>query len=156
MILSLRWVGGQNNIWKNMGKSICLLRYLSYIWFYLTKVVSYCTYIVLFFLFLFFYCTWFLIFMNIIFCSRFFQVWALNTGGIYKFIAKKANIPLNLISLFNGVWSNERVKNVFFLKEQKSHAGYLFKTRQNFADSKTLVWPLQLYFFKKESNIWAT
>ena len=43
------------------------------------------------------------IFMGRIFCSSIVLVWTFNTRGVYNFIIKKANIPVNLVPFFNGV-----------------------------------------------------
>ena len=42
-------------------------------------------------------------FMGIIFCSSVALVWTFKTRGVYNFITKKANIPVKLVPLFNGV-----------------------------------------------------
>ena len=87
--------------------------------------------------------------MGIIFCSSVALVWIFNTSGVYDFITKKTNIPVNLVPFFNGVSflfyhfqksgvTNE-LKSVFLLKSKKGH-GYLFKTGQNFAVGKMLNW----------------
>ena len=88
-------------------------------------------------------------FMRIIFCSSVALVWTFNTSGVYNFITKEANIPVNLVPFVNDVFlflffcfitsgvTNE-LKSIFLWK-QKSHS-YLFETRQNFAAHKTLVW----------------
>ena len=109
-------------------------------------------------------------FMGIIFCSSTALVWTFNTRGVYNFITKEANIPVNLVLFFKWclvpilslikVWSNEWAKKSFSLKEQKSQS-YLFQTGQNFAAHKTLVWSTYVLrtatatIFLKKSNIWA-
>ena len=42
-------------------------------------------------------------FMGIIFCSSVALVWTFNTRGVYNFITKEANIPVNLVPVFNNV-----------------------------------------------------
>ena len=42
-------------------------------------------------------------FMDIIFCSSVALVWTFNTRGVYNFITKEANIPVNLVPFFNDV-----------------------------------------------------
>ena len=42
-------------------------------------------------------------FMDIIFCSSVALVWTFNGRGLYNFITKEANIPVNLVLLFNDV-----------------------------------------------------
>ena len=99
-------------------------------------------------------------FMGIIFCSSVAQVWTFNTRGVYNFITKEVNIPVNLVPFFNEIsflfchFLKSGVTND--LKEQKSQ-NYLFQTGQNFAAHKTLVWSIYVWrtttatiFFKKE------
>ena len=40
--------------------------------------------------------------MGIIFCSSVVLVWTFNIRGVYNFITKKVNIPLNLVPFYNG------------------------------------------------------
>ena len=86
-------------------------------------------------------------FMGIIFCSNVALVWTFNTRGVYNFIIKKANIPVNLVPFFNGVSfqfcrflksgvTNE-LKSLSLLKSKK--------IGQNFAVDKMLVW---------SANVW--
>ena len=88
-------------------------------------------------------------FMGIIFCSNVALVWTFNTRGVYNFIIKKANIPVNLVPFFNGVSfqfcpflksgvTNE-LKSLSLLKSKK--------IGQNFAVNKMLVW---------SPNVWRT
>lgn len=42
-------------------------------------------------------------FMGIIFCSSVALVWTFGARGAYNFITKKASIPVNLVSFFNGI-----------------------------------------------------
>ena len=42
-------------------------------------------------------------FMGIIVCSSVTLVWTFNARGLYNFITKETNIPVNLILLFNDV-----------------------------------------------------
>ena len=42
-------------------------------------------------------------FMSIIFCSSVAVVWTFNTRGVYNFITKEVNIPVNLVLFFNDV-----------------------------------------------------
>ena len=109
-------------------------------------------------------------FMGIIFCSSIALVWTFNTRGVYNFITKEANIPVNLVLFFKWclvpilslikIWSNEWAKKSFSLKEQTSQS-YLFQIGQNFAAHKTLVWSTYVLrtatatIFLKKSNIWA-
>ena len=109
--------------------------------------------------------------MGIIFCSIVALVWTFNTRGVYNFITKEANIPVNLVLFFNdnlflfcrflkSGWSTELNKKSFCLEEEKSQS-YLFQTGQNFAAHKMLVWSTYVWrtatasFFLKKSNIWA-
>ena len=104
--------------------------------------------------------------MGIIFCSSVALVWTFNTRGVYNFITKEANIPVNLVPFFKDVsflfcrflksGVTNKAKKSFSLKEQKIH-NYLFQTGQNFAAHKTLVWSVYVWrtattriFFKKE------
>ena len=41
--------------------------------------------------------------MGIIFCSSVALFWTFNTRSVYNFITKEANIPVNLLPLFNDV-----------------------------------------------------
>ena len=78
--------------------------------------------------------------MGNMFCSSVVLVRICNTRGVYNFISKKANVPVNLLPFFNGRnVCNEWAKKCFSLKEQKSH-GYLFKTGYNVSVGKTVVW----------------
>ena len=88
-------------------------------------------------------------FMGIIFCSNTALVWAFNTRGVYNFITKEANIPVNLVPFFNDISflfcrllksgvTNE-LKSLFLWKSKKNES-CLFQTGQNFAAHKTLVW----------------
>ena len=81
-------------------------------------------------------------FMGIIFCSSVALVSTFNTRGVYNFITKEANIPVNLVSFFNDVSflfcrflkskvTNE-LKSLFLCKSKK--------VRQNVAANKMLVW----------------
>ena len=85
-----------------------------------------------------------------------------NTRGVYNFITKNTNILVNLVTLFSDVsflfcrflktGVTNKPKSIFFRRELKGQ-GSLFKTRQNLAVHKTLVWSayvrkmLQLHFF---------
>ena len=40
--------------------------------------------------------------MGIIFCSSVVLVWTFNIRGVYNFITKKVNIPVNLVPFYNG------------------------------------------------------
>ena len=102
--------------------------------------------------------------MGIIFCSSIALVLAFNTRGVYNFITKEANIPVNLVPFFNDISfllyrflmsgvTNE-LKSLFSERAKKS---YLFQTEQNFAVHKTLGWSTYVWkratatsFFKKE------
>ena len=85
------------------------------------------------------------LFMSIIFCSSFALVWTFNTRGVYNFIIKEANIPVNLVPFFNDIsflfyrflksGVTNKLKSIF-LKSQS----YLFQTGEIFAAHKTLVW----------------
>ena len=88
-------------------------------------------------------------FMGIIFCSSVALVWTVNTRGVYNFITKEANIPVNLVPFFNDVsflfcrFLKSGVTNelkMIFLRMSKKVKSYLFQTGQNVADHKTLVW----------------
>ena len=68
--------------------------------------------------------------MDIIFCSTVVLVSTFNTRDVHSFITKNANIPVNLVPLFNGVSfffccfiksgvTNE-LKSRFSLKERES------------------------------------
>ena len=68
-------------------------------------------------------------FMGIIFCSSIALVLAFNTRGVYNFITKEANIPVNLVPFFNDISfllyrflmsgvTNE-LKSLFLWKSQK-------------------------------------
>ena len=73
-------------------------------------------------------------FMGIIFCSSIALVWTFNTTGVYNFITKKANIPVNLIPFFNDVsflfccfWKSREtneLKSLFLLKSKKLRVIY--------------------------------
>ena len=143
LILEMGWWSEEDIEWEkqNLFKEVSViyitLSYQSGFLLHLYRVIF------------FFYCTDFLIFMDIIFCTNFFQLWTFNTRDVYKFI-------LNLISLFDGVsflfccclkfGVTKELNIFFFLKSKNIRHVYLFKTKQNFADIKTLAWPLQLYF----------
>ena len=109
-------------------------------------------------------------FMGIIFCSSVAIVWTFSNRGVYNFITKEPNIPVNLVPFFKWclvpilsllkVWSNEWAKKYFSRKVQKSQS-YLFQTGENFAAHKTLVWSTCVWRtatatnFLEKSNIWA-
>ena len=100
-----------------------------------------------------FFCFFFIVqdcsfFMGIIFCSSVALVWTVNTRVVYNFITKEANIPVNLVPVFNDVsvlfcrFLKSGVTNELkiFLRMSKKIKSYLFQTGQNVADHKTLVW----------------
>ena len=87
-------------------------------------------------------------FMGIIFCSSVVLVWTFKFRGVYNFITKEANIPVNLVPFFNDVLflfyrflksgvTND-LKSLFLWKSKKLRV--IYSKRQNFAAHKTLVW----------------
>ena len=92
-------------------------------------------------------------FMGIILCSGVDVSWTFNTRSVYNFITEKANFLVNFapILLLLKVWSNKWAKIYFFHKEQKSQ-GYLFKTGQNSAVGKMLVWSAYIWRMEKHYN----
>ena len=100
--------------------------------------------------------------MGIIFCSIVALVWTFNTWGVYNFITKEANIPVNLVLFFNDVSflfcsflksgvTNE-LKSLFLWKSEKVMIIY-------FKQGKTLLLIKRLFgqdmYGEKKSNIWA-
>ena len=82
------------------------------------------------------YCSFF---MGIIYCSSVVLVLAFNTRGVYNFITKKANIPVNLVPFFNGVsflfccflksGVTKEQKSIFLLKSKKVRVIYSKKDK---------------------------
>ena len=76
-----------------------------------------------------FYCTELFIFYGSIFCSSVALVWTFNTRGVYNFITKTENFPVNLVPFFNGVsflfcrflksGVTDELKSLFLLKGKK-------------------------------------
>ena len=82
----------------------------------------------------FFYCTELLIFYAHFLCSSAPLVSALNTRGVYNFITKEANIPINLVPFFNDVsllfcrflksWLTNELRRLFLWKSKKVRVIY--------------------------------
>ena len=77
--------------------------------------------------------------VGIIFFSSIVLVWTFNTRGVYNLIMKKANIPVDLILLFNGALfpfcyflesgvTNE-LKSLFLLNNKKVRVVYSTKDK---------------------------
>ena len=110
----------------------------------------------------FFYCTELLIFYGHHLLLYVTLVWTFNTRGVYNFITKEANIPVNWIPFFNDVLflfcrflksgvTNE-LKSLFLWKSEKVMIIY-------FKQGKTLLLIKRLFgqdmYGEKKSNIWA-
>ena len=74
------------------------------------------------------------VFIGSIFWSNVVLVWTFNTRGVYNFITKKANIPVNLVLFFNGIsfllyhflksGGTNELKSLFLLKSKKVRVIY--------------------------------
>ena len=104
-------------------------------------------------------------FMGIIFCTSVALVWTFHTRGVYNFIAKEANTPVNLVPFSNDVSflfcrfinsgvTNE-LKSIFLWKSKKVRVIY-FKQGKTLLLIKLLFrqhmygGPLQPQFFLKK------
>ena len=79
-------------------------------------------------------------FMGIIFCSSVALVSTFDTRGVYNFITKEANIPVNLVPLFN---------NVSFLFYRFLKFGVTNEPKSLFLSESKKVWVI----YSKESKI---
>ena len=92
-------------------------------------------------------------FMGSIFWSNVVLVLTFNTGGVYNFITKKVNIPVNLVPFFNVVsflfcrflksGVTNVLKSLFLFKSKKARV--IYSKQDKAAVVKTLVWSVYVW-----------